>query len=170
MFSWLADTFCKLAYGQTMAETVARATDKINQETERIRVNRDPIYPGCPMTNEALEAIKMDYLERGHHRGKAAMREGSIFDLYLFRADPETVTEHRDSQGAMIQNRGSGPKYRWWAVVNGAIDGAEACLGPLEELTPEKALEKYLALLEDEQLSKLGLSRETLQLRGRSQR
>lgn len=102
-----------------------------------------------------LEEIKLDYLERGISRGKAAMRHGSPFDLYLMRADFETAAELAMSTGAVVPRTGTGPQYRWWAVVG--MEGQEVCLGPLETIAPPQAVEMYLQLFDSPHLRALGL-------------
>lgn len=103
-----------------------------------------------------LEKIKLDYLERGHARGKAAMRHGSLFDLYLVRSDLETQIEQLAAwggQGAAVPRMGTGLQYCWWAVVG--EQGQEVCLGPLETIEPADALNLYIEQLSDATLDRL---------------
>lgn len=103
------------------------------------------------------EAIRREYLTKGIERGRATMRVGTLFDLYLARADADITMPdaeyHRAAQmggGAQVAEPGV-KQWRWWACVNET--GAEVCIGPLDTITLQQALRRYLELLPAETLN-----------------
>jgi len=101
------------------------------------------------ISRAGLEAIKLEFLNKGVERGRASMRTGTCFDLYLQRADPSDADDGYQRAAALgtgMQMPAPGvPVWAWWAVVNET--GLEVCLGGLDKLTYTQALARYLELL-----------------------
>ncbi len=118
------------------------------------------------------EALKLEFLEKGLTRGRASMRTGTCFDLYLQRADPATNDDGylRQAQLSMgVPMPAPGVKaWAWWGVCNEA--GHEVCLGSLDKMTLEQALKRYLELLPDALLAELGDTAATAREDERKQR
>ena len=108
--------------------------------------------------DKSIEAIKLEFLEKGIERGRASMRHGTCFDLYLQRADPATTDDGylRAAQISMgVAMPAPGVKvWAWWLVYDEA--GKELCLGSADKMTVHQALERALELLPAETRAVLG--------------
>jgi hypothetical protein len=107
------------------------------------------------------EDIKTSFLAKGIERGRAKPREGTIFDLYLARADTSDLIGD-DGYARAAQLQGGVPsaaagvmQWRWWAVAN--RQGHEVCIGPLETVTVVEALNRYWELLPEEVQTQIGM-------------
>lgn len=120
-----------------------------------LRTRRPAALP--KYTEAEVEAIKLDYLERGIARGKTRMRTDTVFDLYLQRADPTTADDGYQRAAMLSSGVPVGPPgvpvWKWWAVGK---PGHEVCLGDVAVTTVVQALQKYLELLPLDTLTLVG--------------
>jgi hypothetical protein len=112
-------------------------------------------------SHRELEALKLDYLNRGIGRGKTSMRDDAIFDLYLQRADPTESDDGYERQamlgtGVLSAAVPGEETYYWWCVIK---PGQETCLGDAAKLSLRSAVQRYVDLLPDETIMRLAIGR-----------
>lgn len=152
MLKRIADWLFERAYGVSMQACTRTADERVQQvklDWERDKASWKVTEAAKIKTNADIEALKLEFLNKGIERGRASMRTGTIFDLYLQRADPVTTDDGyaRTAQMSMgVPMPAAGVKaWRWWAVVDET--GHEVCLGPLDTMTYVQALQRYLDIL-----------------------
>jgi hypothetical protein len=153
---WLIDRLFVHAYAKTLDQYENAAIRRGYMSGQL--AERDVWTTAQAAKETKIEAIKLEFLEKGIERGRASMRTGCIFDLYLQRADPATnddgyLRAAQISMGVPMPAPGVA-SWAWWAIINET--GHEVCLGRLERMTLEQALARYLELLPDAVRSDLG--------------